>query len=241
MSKHKSETEEKDFTNQMEELVAEAEQIEQFKGKASVGLLQLLRPLVLGIEALSRATAENNQKIDHLQESVGAQAAVPSLLSNMQKQFEQKGVVNQKLFDALHDELRGYKDNFLLDILQKPIIRDLITLYDDFSEMHRRLDLFSRQNNNSQPTVNEFLRHLAMSLDNAVSSVVEILARLDVIRMEASSGKLDKQQHRAVAVVEAASQEENGDIIQSLKPCFVWRGRIFRPEEVIIKKWSGPI
>jgi len=241
MSKNKSQSEEKDFANQMEELVAEAEQLELVKDKPSIAFLQALRPLVLGLEALSRVTAENTQKINQVQETVEAQSSMPVLISKLQGQMEQKGVLNQKLFDALHEELRGYKDNFLLDILQKPIIRDLITLYDDFSEMHRRLDLFSRQNNQPHSAVNEFLRHLGMSLDNAVSSVVEILARLDVVRMEASTGKLDKQKHRAVAVVEAVSAEENGDIIQSLKPCFVWRERIFRPEEVIIKKWSGPI
>jgi molecular chaperone GrpE (heat shock protein) len=239
MSKNRPENEEGDFASEMEALAAEAEQFEPVKGSPTVGFLQMLRPLVLGIEALSRATAENTHKIEQLQETLGAQAPLPALITGIQGQLEQKGVVNQKLFDALHEELRGYKDNFLLDILQKPIIRDLITLYDDFFEMHRRLDLYSKQNNQPNSPANEFLRHLGMSLDNAVSSVIEILARLDVARMDASIGKLDKQKHRAVAVVEAATAEESGDIIQSLKPCFVWRDRIFRPEEVIIKKWSA--
>jgi hypothetical protein len=151
------------------------------------------------------------------------------------------------MFDALHEELRGYKDSFLLDILQKPIIRDLIMLHDDMAEMQRRLDLFARENgmckicNQSSPPVNDFMNNLSMSLDHTVSSILEILARLDVTCQPPSSGKLDKQKHRAVAVVETGMEEENGLIIDSVKPCFIWRERIFRPEEVVIKKWPGKV
>src|SRR5207244_9827806 len=38
--------------------------------------------------------------------------------------------VNQKLFDSLHQELIKYRDNFLHESLQKPIIRDLLILFD---------------------------------------------------------------------------------------------------------------
>ncbi len=46
---------------------------------------------------------------------------------------------NQKLFDALHAELKGYKDNFLFDSLQKPFIRDLVSLFDDLSDVHAQM------------------------------------------------------------------------------------------------------
>ena len=241
MSKSKPEPDKTDFADQMEALAAEAGQHEPSGANKTspLALLQTLRPLVLGIEALSRTMVENTQKVEQLHDVVAAQASLPELISGLQSQVQQKGQLNQKLFDALHEELRGYKDNFLLEILQKPIIRDLLNLYDDLSEMHRRLDLFAKHNKLADRPVNEFLRLLGMSLDHSVSSLVEILSRMDVVRKEESAGKLDKQQHRAVAVVEAANPEENGDIIQSLKPSFFWRDRMFRPEEVVIKKWSA--
>jgi len=236
MLKNKSEGEDQDFPGEMEALAAEAERLGHPKGSSMVGFLQALRPLVLGLEGLGRATLANTQKIDQLLENQGAQ--ISNFESKSGNQLESKGIINQQLFDALHEELRGYKDNFLLDVLQKPIIRDLILLYDDLSELHRRLDLFLKVTHSDEPLINEFLRNLAMSLDNAVSSVVESLARLEVVRLEPSSGKLDTHKHRAMSVVEASTPDENGDIVQSLKPCFVWRNRIFRPEEVILKKWS---
>src|SRR5438270_9364596 len=38
--------------------------------------------------------------------------------------------VNQQLFDSLHAELLKYRDNFLHESLQKPVIDDLVYLYD---------------------------------------------------------------------------------------------------------------
>ena len=238
MSKNRSESDDQNFPEEMEALAAEAERLSgQPKGNQMVGFLQALRPLVLGLEGLGRATIANTQKIDQLLEKQGAQTSLFETISG--NQAAPKEGINQQLFDALHDELRGYKDNFLLEILQKPIIRDLILLYDDLSEMHSRLELFLKDNNPEEPTPREFLRHFEMNLDHAVSSVIETLARLDVVCLERSSGKLDPHKHRAVAVVEAATPDENGEIHQSLKPCFVWRDRIFRAEEVSLKKWSA--
>ena len=231
MSKNPSPNDESDFSKEMEALVAEVGQAGQAKGNSTLGFLQLLRPVVLGMEGLGRATVANSQKIDLLLEKIAAQ---PTPEPPPAPRPDPKDKLNQQLFDALHEELRGYKDNFLLEILQKPIILDLIVLYDDLSEIHGRLDLFLKQTTPTQ----EFHRHLAMSLDHAVSSVLETLARLDVVRMEPSTGKLDSQKHRAVSVIEADTPAENGEIAQSLKPCFIWKDRRIRPEEVILKKWS---
>jgi len=232
MSKNPSPNDEPNFSDEMKALVAEAGRTEQPKGNSTLGFLQGLRPLVLGLEGLGRATIANTQKIDLLLEKLGSQPVSEAGAGNRP---DPKEKLNQQLFDALHEELRGYKDNFLLEILQKPIIRDLIVLYDDLSEIHGRLDLFLKQAA-PHPT-QDFQQHLAMSLDHAVSSVLETLARLDVVRLEPSTGKLDPQKHRAVAVVEADTPAENGEIAQSLKPSFVWRDRRIRPEEVILKKW----
>ena len=41
-----------------------------------------------------------------------------------------------------------------------------------------------------------------------------------------------------VGVEMAGSAEEDGEIVRSCKPAFVWRGRVVRTEEVVIKKWK---
>jgi hypothetical protein len=49
---------------------------------------------------------------------------------------------------------------------------------------------------------------------------------------------VNKQTQRAISVELADSEEEDGDIVRSLKPGFMWRERIVRAEEVVIKKWK---
>ncbi len=56
------------------------------------------------------------------------------LIDGLQRLLEQKNGLNQRMFDALHEELKGYKDGFLLESVHKPIIRDLISLYDDLAD-----------------------------------------------------------------------------------------------------------
>jgi len=236
---------ERNFAEQMEALVAEAHRQESSRDKSPVSLQELLRPVVMGVVALGKAAAENSKKLERVQAFLEAQSSLPAQISSLQGELNRDGMVNEKLFDALHEELRGYKDNFLLEILQKPIISDLIMLYDDLSDMHRRLELFMQESGqgesgekNSSPE-NEFLKNLGMSLNNTTSLLIEVLTRLDVHRGEPSTGMLDKLKHRAVAVSEAGTADEDGEIIQSIKPSFIWRQRIIRPEEVIIKRWSG--
>ena len=56
-------------------------------------------------------------KLDKATEGVvDAQKTLPGLVENLQGMLDQKNGVNQRMFDALHEELKGYKDGFLLEI-----------------------------------------------------------------------------------------------------------------------------
>jgi molecular chaperone GrpE (heat shock protein) len=66
----------------------------------------------------------------------------------------------------------------------------------------------------------------------------EVLNRLEVAIMPPHTGKLDKHSQRAVVVEMAEDQEQDGTVVRALKPGFMWKDRIFRPEEVVIRKWK---
>jgi hypothetical protein len=74
----------------------------------------MLRPVVLGLEALTRATGENSTILQKLNksadDSADAQKAFPQLVADLQTMVDQKNKVNVRMFDALHEELKGYKD-----------------------------------------------------------------------------------------------------------------------------------
>jgi molecular chaperone GrpE (heat shock protein) len=142
----------------------------------------------------------------------------------------------------MHDELRGYKDGFLLEVLHRPLIRDLITLYDDLSELHRRTaaSLDGIRPGDESPEVaaaRAQLKLLATNLDHIVVSLLEVLARMDVRRVEPTGGKLDKLNQRVLNVQPAESPGDDLTVAASLKPGFLWRERTIRAEEVVVKKW----
>lgn len=230
------ESREGEFESEMQALAAAAE--DQLSGprKAHPTLLQMLRPLVIGIEALSRATAEQTAALNKLEELAAKQSSFPELMERFQESHGQTRAVNQQLFDALHNEMCGYKDEFLLDVLHKPVIRDLITLYDDVSAIAQQLKAFLKVSivESGQPL--DFIRQLSVSIVHTVDSIVEILARMDVSLVDQQGGKLDKLRHRVVAMEMTEMPSEDGDILRSVRPGFLWRERLIRPEEVVIKK-----
>ena len=268
MSEPELSPEEKEFAEQLESLASEAQQHLEGKrvpskpetlpekapskstkrqdldSKQTLSLLQAIKPLVMGIEALSRATTENSATLAKLQEAAALQAKLPDMLTGIQVILDEKNLINQKLFDSLHGELKSYKDNFLLEVFHKPIVRDLITLYDDLSgiwhqnasiegEMHSLEDLSEKSR-----ALLARMGTFNANLDHCLASLVEVMTRMDVHIQPATTGKLNKTKHRAVAVETTEAREEDNDIVRTVKQGVVWRDRIFRPEEVVIKKWK---
>ncbi len=228
-----------DFELQMKALANEAQQRFSGERRAQPNLAEMLKPFVLGIEALGRATAENTAAVARLEQAVAAQKDVPQVIASVHEHVEQKNKLNQRLFDSLHEELRSYKDGFLLEVFHRPIVRDLITLYDDLSALHRQCCAFLGEREGDISSAVRHVRNFATNLDHTLHSLIEILARMEVQRLDSSTGRvLDKKKQRAVSVEIAESQEEDQLIVASVKPGFIWRERLLRPEEVVIKKWK---
>jgi molecular chaperone GrpE (heat shock protein) len=269
MSEPELSPEEKEFSDQLKTLFTEAQQslgemalapeeeaalaslpsmkeptAQDLSPRQALGFLQLIRPLVMGMDALTRASAENSAALAKVQQTLAEQGNLPEMLEGIQKTLDQKNVINQQLFDSLHSELKSYKDNFLLDVFHKPIVRDLVTLYDDLSEIRRQNLCFEselrKQKNPAQTCVAllERMGTLNANLDHAVAALLEVMARMDVHVLNPSKGKLDKKQHRAVAVEPTEVKADDNDIIRTVKRGFLWRDRPVRPEEVVIKKWK---
>ena len=257
---------EADFETQLASLVVEASRLQTDLDEESVTLekkaaaapaaaapapgitqhnvLQMLKPVVLGIEALGRAITENTSAVTRVEASLASQAGLEGLMGSVQEALEKKQLLNQKLFDSLYEELRGYKDGFLLEVLHKPVVRDLITLFDDLSSLHQQITNFLGQSE-SQPELTsreeatlEQTRIIGNNLDHIVHSVIEVMERLEVSRMDSTTGKLNKITQRAVAVETADTEDEDSQIARSVKPGFLWRDRVVRPELVVIKKWK---
>ena len=209
--------------------------------RAYLSLPQMLRPVVLGVEALSRVTGENSQLLGKLENKLDrasgnlaeANQSLPGVVDRLEEMLEQRNGVSQRMFDALHEELRSYKEHFVMHSVHKPIIRDLIALYDDLTAIHRQMFELAMAEGNP-----EALKTIAMNLEHNCGFIIEVLARLEVAPVLVSPEKHDRNTQRAVAVEPTDDPGEDGEISRSLKCGFTWKGRLFRPEEVVLKRWK---
>ncbi len=223
--------------------------------KSYASLPQMLRPLVLGLEAATRATGENKvllNKIEQKLEEKGGgpktenlpdpQNILPELVESLRGLLEQKNGVNHKMFAALHEELKGYKDGFLLESVHKPIIRDLISLYDDLTAIHAQMQETvvdaAKTPGIAGAALLERLKTMDMNIEHNCEFLIEVLARLEVTLLPVGTGKLDMVTQRALAVEIAEDPEDDGKVVRTLKRGFMWKGRVVRPEEVVMKKWK---
>ncbi|CAN5651235.1 hypothetical protein BH20VER1_BH20VER1_23580 [soil metagenome] len=133
--------------------------------------------------------------------------------------------VNHRLFNSLHQELKGYRDNFLRDTLQKPFIRDLVVLYDDLRTLFGQMETAGAQG------------QWCSNLQNALHALTEILHRMEVTEIE-SKEMVDRTLHRVVSVEPADFAEDDGRIVMRLKRGFMWRHQVLRPEEVVAKRFA---
>lgn len=215
--------------------------------RPGLSLLQLLKPLALGLETLSRATSDNTAVLRKLDAtataSTEAHKDLPGVVADLKALIEGRNTVSQSMFAALHEELKGYKDGFLLDSVHRPIIRDLISLYDDVAEIQRQVTVAIGAAEPAKLCVGgmeiiEKLRTIEINIEHNLGFILEVLNRLDVTLVVPHVGKLDKQAQRAVAVELAEDPDEDNVVVRSVKRGFLWKDRLFRAEEVVIKKWK---
>lgn len=212
-----------------------------------LSLIQLLKPLVLGLEAMSRATGDNTDLLRKLEatanESREAHKELPEVVTELRAVLDARNAVSQSMFAALHEELKGYKDGFLLDSVHRPIIRDLISLYDDVAEILRQIStaVAATEGASLCPSGAELiqrLRTIEVNIEHNLGFISEVLNRLEVTLMAPHTGKLNKQIQRAIAVELAEDPDDDNSVVRSVKRGFLWKDRIFRAEEVVIKKWK---
>lgn len=238
-------TPQENFENQMQALAAEAEKKKQEPSRSEpakssdwfIRIAQLFKPMAVGIESLTRATSDHSQTLQKLGQTItdhSARFAAVDTLREEVAQLNETQASNQRLFDAMHEEMRGYKDQFLFDTMQKPFIKDILVVLDDLqvilAQTKKQQAAIEEDHGNTEDVLN-----IVNNLENSIHHILEVLNRLDVERMEPAGSVLDKRLHRVVGF-EDSPEEEDGQIAKSVRPGFLWKDRVIRPEEVILKR-----
>lgn len=158
----------------------------------------------------------------------------------LQELFQKQIARNQnqtEMFDKLYAEMKDYKESFLLEVLHKPIIHNLIQLYDSFVVLELQFD--EMYNGNEENMIDELAQY-RKNLENYRFKLEEVLFRMDVTPYTESSDTLDRQMHKTRKVVPSDDPEQDQKIAEVHKIGFYWREKVFRPEEVTIFRYTSP-
>ena len=185
--------------------------------------------------------------LDAVSKTIGESVhLLPKAVADLRALLEMKNGVSHSMFSALHEELKTYKDGFLLQSVYRPIIRDLVTVYDDLTEIHRQITeaicegAAAAEESPAAKRMLDRMHTMEMNLGHNVEFILEVLARLDVTQLPIGSGKLDKCSQRAVAVEASDNPDDDTLVVRMVKRGFLWHERVLRPEEVVVKRYREP-
>lgn len=137
------------------------------------------------------------------------------------EQVARRDEIQKQAFDALYEELRQYKEDFVFQ-MEKPLLLDLLLFYDS-------LDWFQQSllKQEMGPDV------IADSFQYLVDEFLELLYRRDVLPLDSRS-RYDKRFQKAIKVLSTDEPGLDYQVVEVVKRGFSRGGRALRPEEVVI-------
>lgn len=136
--------------------------------------------------------------------------------------------VKEKAFDKLYEEMRRQKEaSDLQDRAVKPVLSDLLLLYDSMKKFEKSMDIQSIKEN-------EILQNFRYLIEE----LLEILYRQEVLPIEENTSDIfNSKIHKATKTENAESMDDNFKIVNIVRNGFTWRDKVLRPQEVIIKRF----
>ena len=168
---------------------------------------------------------------------------ITQTLSELKELFEKQIVRNQnhiKVFDKMYDEMQPFKENSLVEAYQKPIIRNLIQLYDVFTSLESRFEIILKKDDAvGSEELSQELQQFKSELGDFRFELEEALYRVDVIPYEEQLETLNKKLHRTLDVKSTDDPEQDRKVAEVHKIGFYWRDKVLRHEEVTIYRYNS--
>ena len=129
--------------------------------------------------------------------------------------------LTQQAFDALYEELKLYRENFL-EAAEKPLLLDLLLFYDSMNWFRSAMD----KEDSSEVVIQDSFQYL-------MDEFLEILYRRDVVPMEART-QFDRSRQRAIKAQPTPEHDKHEQIARVLKRGFLRGEKVLRLEDVEI-------
>ena len=188
-------------------------------------------------------TPSENKGIEPLQNALTGMHQSLTRLENLFQHQIGRNQNQQKMFDTVYREMKDYKENALLEAIHKPIVHNLIQLYDSFVEVESQLTEICDEGQaevSSHPYTQEKLTHFRSNLENLRFELEEVLYRMDVRPYEAEdhSENLNRELHKTIETVPTANPDEDQKVVHIYKIGFYWHEKVIRPAEVKISRYT---
>jgi len=168
-----------------------------------------------------------NELVSMLIENNGVLTEIKDLIQN-RLEYD---AVKEKAFDKLYEDMRQQRElPNILDRNIKPLLTDLLLLYDNMNKFAKSLTI--QQSSNSETILQEF-KYL-------LDDLLETLYRQEVIPIQDDgSGNFNSKLHKATKTEATETQDEDFKIVNIVRQGFLWRDKVLRPQEVVIKRFEN--
>ena len=134
--------------------------------------------------------------------------------------------LTQQAFDALYEELKLYREDFLAEA-EKPLLLDLLLFYDSMNWFRSAME----KEESSETVIQDSFQYL-------MDEFLEILYRRDVVPMEASP-RFDRSKQRALKVQPTSDPRDHEKVAKVIKRGFQRGSKVLRLEDVEIYRAEG--
>jgi molecular chaperone GrpE (heat shock protein) len=158
-------------------------------------------------------------------------AAIDAQLTGLRQLFEEKireDVARGDLFEKLYRDLANYRDDFLFNNVTRRVLDDLIRLFD-------RVDRLLDQEAPKQLQELDLIAHLA----SFRTEILQALRRQDVKLIENGPAVFDESVQEAIDTAPMPLGEDDQKVVTVVRRGFRYRGRVLRPECVIVGRFDA--
>jgi len=157
--------------------------------------------------------------------------AVNAQLAELRRLFEEKirdDVTKGDLFEKLYSDMANYRDDFVFANITRRVLTDLIRLFD-------RVDALVGEDTIVHLQREDILDHVR----SFRGEILQSLRRQEVSIIDDGLGSFDDTVQEAVEVAAVPRREDDQKVLAVVHRGFRHRGRLLRPERVVVGRFNG--
>jgi molecular chaperone GrpE (heat shock protein) len=157
--------------------------------------------------------------------------AVNAQLAELRRLFEEKirdDVTKGDLFEKLYSDMANYRDDFVFANITRRVLTDLIRLFDRVDALIGEGAIVHLQREDILDHVRSFR-----------GEILQSLRRQEVSIIDDGPASFDDTVQEAVEVAAVPRREDDQKVLAVVHRGFRHRGRLLRPERVVVGRFNG--